>query len=280
MKNVEDRPYYHADEPQVIAAFGEGPPEIVFNFCTHGNEEQPLLGGEEIIESLDKQAIQQGSIKFTVANIPALREGKRFLYTDLNRGYPGDMSGIGETRIAAQMLPLIADATYLIDMHTSVSAAPMMIVGRRNAARLKLAEIAGIRPIVLFEAKTSVAMADFTHCGIGIECGTHEDPQSAIVAKEVIHRYLVALGFIAGTVEHREHEYFEVVQMLPQEEASVLGVVGRLVDFKPIDACSVGIENASMVYPTLISPPEKSPIYTILLRKVSRSYVAGETEEV
>src|SRR5574341_1431042 len=146
MRQVEAQPYYYANEPQVIAELGSGKPEVVINVGTHGNEVQPLFAVEMFLSGFDPSGLV-GTLRFTLANPPALRERKRFLITDLNRGYPGNVNGQGEERLAAQMLPLVQAADTVVDLHTAPMSPAMVILGARNPSRLALAEMAGIEPI-------------------------------------------------------------------------------------------------------------------------------------
>jgi len=269
---IENRSYYVSEEPRIIAEIGSGKPRIIFNVGTHGNELQPVLAAEDMIHFLSREELKTGTISFTVANPPALRAQKRFLQNDLNRSYPGDIGTTGEKRIAAQMLPLIKDADYVVDFHTAPQSPPVVILGSRNEERLQLAEASGIEPIVLFEGPTPVAMVDFVKCGVGIELGQHSDEQSKVVGLQVMENYLKTLGFMSGNPLPVNHQYFEVVRNLPFEDVREKPYE-LLKDFQPIDKSIFNIDHEEVLYPFLTGTQSYSSICCFLVRQVERDYL-------
>lgn len=90
MRNIKEQSYYYANEPQVIAEFGSGRPSILFTVGAHGNEVEPVYAAELFLSEFSPQDLVRGKLQFVLANPPAVRAGKRFLTSDLNRSYPGD----------------------------------------------------------------------------------------------------------------------------------------------------------------------------------------------
>lgn len=269
---IEQREYYQAEEPQIIGEIGKGVPLITFNVGTHGNEVQPIYAVEEILQTLSDKDILGGSVRFTLANPPALRERKRYLEYDLNRAYPGSIADSGEKKLAAQLLPLVSDADYVVDLHTAPQSPPVVILGKRNEQRLELAEASGVEPIVLFEGKVPVAMVDFVRCGIGIELGKHQDPQSKNVGVQVIQNYLRTLGMLSGNPIKASHKYFEVVGSVPFEAVQNLPLE-TIQDFQKIDPLIMEGPDGEDIYPFLTGTHSYSSIFCFLVRQVERDYL-------
>jgi len=139
--SYKERPYYLENEPTTISEFGSGKPELVINVGCHGNETQPVMAVDNFLNSQEDLQVVRGKVRFTISNQPALKANKRFLITDLNRAYPGNIAGEGEEKIAAKMIELIGDADFMVDLHTSQSSpdflkrvisiveAPLVLVG-------------------------------------------------------------------------------------------------------------------------------------------------------
>ncbi|OGY35180.1 MAG: hypothetical protein A3E36_00700 [Candidatus Andersenbacteria bacterium RIFCSPHIGHO2_12_FULL_45_11b] len=93
-------------------------PRVLVNVCSHGNETL----GIEVLDKLKEISIQSGSVIFHIANELALKEGKRFIDSDLNRSFPGSVTGGYEEQVAFQMMQYIPNFDYVIDIHSTVSA--------------------------------------------------------------------------------------------------------------------------------------------------------------
>lgn len=276
-ERLKEQPYYNSDGPAIIYEIGTGQPVIVFNVGTHGNEYQPVVAAEKFHQEFDPANLLRGKIRFVISNPPALRQNKRFLIEDLNRAYPGNILGHGERRIAAKLLGYVRDADYVIDLHTAPNdSPPFVILGRRDKNRLRLAEIAPVSPIVLFEADQSCAMVDFTRCGIGIELGDHNNPISADLGLRVIQQYLSAIGLSKDSSSlTNAHEYYEVFRTLKNDEIQV-NVLERLRNFQPIANSELNIEaEEDYSYPILCGVKDYTVVYCYLTKKVSRDKLNG-----
>lgn len=92
-------------------------PRVLVNVCSHGNETL----GIEVLDKLKEIPVQSGSVVFHIANELALKEGKRFIDSDLNRSFPGSVTGGYEEQVAFQMMQYIPHFDYVIDIHSTVS---------------------------------------------------------------------------------------------------------------------------------------------------------------
>lgn len=196
-------------EPFVLAEIGHGAPIVAVTGGMHGNERT----GVDILYALkDELPPLSGTVRLVVANPQAVVENVRFRNEDLNRVFPGDIHAQGERRLAHQVLELVKDSDYTIDLHaTGALTEGFVILGRKNKQRLEFAEATGIRKIVLIEAKYDCAMADFVNCGIGIETGLQGTGEAFDIGYNGVLQALARLGMSAGISEKPyEHEYYEV----------------------------------------------------------------------
>lgn len=98
--------------------------------CQHGNE--PF--GLRVIEALKPKLDSLPGLQLIIANEEALAINERGTEGDLNRSYPGDPNGNHESRLAHELLGLVKDSQYVLDIHTSVSSCGFLvpIIAERN----------------------------------------------------------------------------------------------------------------------------------------------------
>jgi predicted deacylase len=268
--DFKDKSYYLANEPQIIAEIGQGTSLLVINVATHGNEYLPVMAVHEVLENLKGEKLS-GHVRFTLANPPALRVQKRFLFSDLNRIYPGNIHGYGEELLAARMLSFITNANYVLDLHTAPKSPAFGVLTQYDEIRLQLLEKSGVPRIVkLALSNTPHSLVDFTQCGAGIELGPHQHPDSLKMGVQVISNLLVGLGFLAGEIESVQCEYYEMFGTISRQRADSLGFKTAM-DFVPLSNRLLGIAEKGMSYPVL-----SDPLYTYkdefcyIARKVGR----------
>ena len=88
-------------------------PILTIVCCQHGDERFGLT-------VFDVYKTKKGiPIQLILANEKAVKANKRFTETDLNRSFPGSVSGSYEEKIAHKILPQIKKTQYLIDIHTT-----------------------------------------------------------------------------------------------------------------------------------------------------------------
>ncbi len=285
-KKIESVVSYENERPQILAEFGEGDLVLTIAVGTHGNEIFAVRAAQEIINELqDQPLLRQGKIRFIASNIPALKAGQRFLEADLNRIYPG-LGETSEDRIARQVVPLVTDSAFVVDLHTAPESPPFVVLGSRNKVRVKLAEQSGVDHIVLFESSgVSKAMVDIANCGIGVELGKHGDASSLETGKRVIRNYLQSFGFIAPIDEEvpTEPQYYEIIGKLNMATGLKIAKETTVNDFVPINASALqGVGNFSedILYPVLVDPQRSyADVYCYLTKKVSKQQLLGENHE-
>ncbi len=92
-------------------------PLITIVCCLHGDE----LFGAEVFSFFASRQAQYPDVQLILAHEEAMAANKRFLETDLNRSFPGSLTGFLEERLASEILPLVKSSRYVLDIHTTTS---------------------------------------------------------------------------------------------------------------------------------------------------------------
>lgn len=217
------------EKPIVLAEIGSGHPIVAVTSAMHGDEET----GAYIIDALRRTIKpEKGTVRLIVANPPALFRDVRFIAEDLNRAFPGEVGRQGEAGLAPQILELVKDSDFTIDLHTTSSPTESFaILGEKGKERLELGEKTGIQKIVLIEAKK--AMVEFVKCGIGIELGLHNSEYAYEQGMQAVQRVLKSLEVAEGQgdQERINHEYYQVFGSVPIPSLLPVHIVDSLRNF-------------------------------------------------
>lgn len=218
------------DKPIMLAEIGTGYPILTLTAAMHGDEDV----GAYVLDALRKSVEPtNGTLRLIIANPPALFQGVRFLSEDLNRSFAGSsLDNSSEARLAPQILEMVKDSDYTVDIHsTSTVSEAFAIVGRRNENRLRLAEIAGLKNIVLFEGESTRAMVDNVACGIGLELGLHESEYAYEEGLRAVNNILEGLGMSKSSSLKENAEFFEIFGSLPNLAHPV---ILRVINFQKV----------------------------------------------
>jgi len=155
---------------------------------THGDE--PV--GVRALEALEGR---RSDFDWIEGNPRALKVGKRFTQTDLNRSAPGDLqSKKYEERRAAELVRLSAKYEYTIDLHgTSKQTGIFLIVTNPTQANLRLARMLDVDRVVIWPAITpdlEGPVSEFFPCGLEIECGSKDAPQTQVELERILETFL------------------------------------------------------------------------------------------
>lgn len=208
--------------------FDSGQPgrEVLITALVHGNE----LCGAWALKGLLEAGVrpQQGRLTLAFCNLaafdrfdPANHDASRFVDEDLNRQWSPERiqaGGTQERRRALALRPFVAQAGWLLDLHSMHEpAAPLLLTGMQ-ARNLALAhELRSPEHIVVDPGhKDGVRMRDFGRFGelcadgsdngtrsLLIECGFHGALQSRSVAQDICLRFLQAAGMLDATEGQR-----------------------------------------------------------------------------
>ena len=278
---IEMQPYFFAETPQVIAEMGTGDVRLVVNVATHGNEYLPVIAAHKAIALLEKETIH-GRVRFTVANPPAIRANKRFVESDLNRIYPGKTDGSLEERLAVNMFPLIDGVPFAVDMHTSPNTRPFVVAVARSSDHVQLEEYLGIPDIALLVMKPEPhAMVQFVQCGVGVELGPHDDPESVSRGIQVIYNAMRGIGMITGElIKPAAYRYYAMTGLISREIANGLPE-GTIQDFSPVSNKLIGVSPEDGTTIPILTDPNRtfSDHYSLALKSVTREYLTGREQE-
>ncbi|WP_397410866.1 succinylglutamate desuccinylase/aspartoacylase family protein [Polaromonas sp.] len=199
--------------------FDSGQPgrQVLITALIHGNE----LCGAWALKGLLEAGLrpQQGRLTLAFCNLAAFdrfdaanHDASRFVDEDLNRQWSPERlqaGGTQERRRAAALLPFVAQADWLLDLHSMHEpAAPLLLTGMQ-ARNLALArELRSPEHVVVDPGhKDGVRMRDYGRFGelgadgsdngtrsLLVECGFHGHLESRVVAQDLCVRFLQAAG--------------------------------------------------------------------------------------
>lgn len=195
---------------------GQAGHRVMISALVHGNE----VCGAWALKGLLEAGVrpQRGSLTLALCNLeaferfdPADADASRFTDEDLNRQWSADRleaGGTRERRRAAALQPHVAQADWLLDLHSMHEpSAPLTLTGvlPRNLALAR--QLRSPEHIVIDAGhKDGVRMRDFGRFGAAdadpasdalallVECGFHGDPASRTVAQDQCARFLRAAG--------------------------------------------------------------------------------------
>ena len=197
--------------------FDSGVPgcNVLITALIHGNE---LCGAWALKGLLDAVVRpQQGRLTLAFCNLAAFdrfdaanHDASRFVDEDLNRQWSPERLATGdsqERRRARQLQPFVAQADWLLDLHSMHEpAAPLLVTGMQ-ARNLELARLLRSPEHIVVDPghQDGVRMRDYGRLGklcadgsdngtrsLLIECGFHGHESSRSVAQDLCARFLIA----------------------------------------------------------------------------------------
>ena len=201
--------------------FDSGRPgrHVLISALIHGNE----LCGAWAIQGLLESGLrpQAGRLTLAFCNLAAFdrfdaaqHDTARFVDEDMNRQWSDermDAAGTLERRRCAALRPFVAQADWLLDMHSMHEpCAPLLLTGVQPR-NLELARAMAAPKHIVIDAghKDGTRMRDYGRFGLPdaqagdsrsllVECGFHGDPASRAVAQDQCLRFLQAAGVVDG----------------------------------------------------------------------------------
>ena len=201
--------------------FDSGRPgrHVMVSALVHGNE----LCGAWALKGLLEAGLrpQRGRITLAFCNLEAFdrfdaadHDASRFTDEDLNRQWIDariDGGGTRERRRAAALRPFVAQADWLLDIHSMHEpSAPLLLTGMQPR-NLRLARAMAAPEHVVVDAghKDGVRMRDYDRFGLPdgqagdsrsllVECGFHGDPASRAVAQDQCVRFIEQSGALSA----------------------------------------------------------------------------------
>lgn len=146
-------------------------PELTVLCCAHGDE----LFGLTVFNALMPLVDSLPGLLLILGNEEAIRAGKREVDSNLNRIYPGRPDGDTEERLAHQIVALMRNSRWMIDIHTTRTSLELAaIVSKFNPGVKEI--LAHTRtPHVFrmpeFPSGIDTASIDQVGAGVGLEFG-------------------------------------------------------------------------------------------------------------
>lgn len=209
--------------------FESGAPgrNVMVSALVHGNE----LCGAWALKGLLEAGVrpERGTLTLAFCNLeafdrfdPQRHDASRFVDHDMNRQWMDERMDAGDgsdRRRAAALRPFVAQADWLLDIHSMHEpSAPLLLTGTQPR-NLQLARAMRSPEHIVVDAghKDGVRMRDYGRWGLPdaqggdtrsllIECGFHGDPASLQVARDQCVRFLEQSGVVGAlTLERQLH---------------------------------------------------------------------------
>ena len=194
-------------------------PHVLILGGIHGNEPVGVQAVEQLIKDLEKQEIT-GTITLAIGNPQALEQDVRFVETDLNRLFGEEIEELKnkpesnlllEEKRALELEPLLKEADYLLDLHSTNKASVPFIYTKDTPKHLEIASLFGVEYIVSMQPELKSEMggrcADNCvdrHGGVGTtyESGWNKDANSTETVYNNTKKYLSHLGVCFTDQQH------------------------------------------------------------------------------
>ncbi|MDO8241249.1 MAG: succinylglutamate desuccinylase/aspartoacylase family protein [Candidatus Moranbacteria bacterium] len=203
--------------------------KILLVTAVHGDESI----GVEVIREINKTKLC-GKFASIIANPRALKKKVRFIESDLNRVFPGDVMGNYEERRAEMLFKKIQKYDCVIDLHGSVSKTGIFIIMTKlNLENLGLALLFNIKRILIWPSSSATkgSLVTFAKNGVGIEIESGEKSDNGI--KRELKKIL--LDFLKNSdrnvdieKEMKNREFFSVIGQIKRKNKKTL----KLEDWK------------------------------------------------
>lgn len=109
--------------------------EILFIVCTHGDETMPLEVMKGVISEYGLENWER-KFELLIANPKALEKKVRYIDTDLNRVYPGNLdSELYEEKRAAEIFEYAKNFKCTIDIHTTTADTGLFTLITKNTEK-------------------------------------------------------------------------------------------------------------------------------------------------
>ncbi|MBL8158853.1 succinylglutamate desuccinylase/aspartoacylase family protein [Candidatus Saccharibacteria bacterium] len=177
------------------------PTRVAIIGCQHGNEHI----GRRVFKYYEHRLADYPGLTIILANEEAIAAGKRCIDADMNRSFPGNPSGNHEERLAAELLPIVREAEYVLDLHTTSCEVGMVpIVANVEAGVRRVINLTGRRDIVLM--KPGIAGASLIgNVGVGVSLEFNEQYAAS---PDAIDEVEVIIGGLLNQQQNKEAERY------------------------------------------------------------------------
>lgn len=204
---------------------GNDGPHVVVLGGIHGNEPAGVAAMSMFLHELQQGSctLTRGSLSLIVGNPNALEVNKRYLDKDLNRCFVethGQPATTREERRAAEIMPYLQDANYVMDLHSASSPTDPFAMCDTSLCSQAL-DIGFATVVTGWEHLQGVSGDTETYAfqqgasAFTVEAGQHSGAETAMNAHGHLCRLLQFLEMIPGTAESAESQVyalFDIVQ--------------------------------------------------------------------
>jgi len=200
---------------------GQPGPEVMVQALTHGNEICGAIAMDWLLSRNFRP--QKGQLTLAFGNVAAFARWdpnrpaqNRYVDEDFNRIWAdqvlfSDKDSVERAR-GRELLPFVEAADFLLDIHSMHEpCVPMMVCGTggKGAAKaMAMSEALGIPRYLMFDVGHPAGLRMIERGGFSnpespkvallIECGQHWESAAAVIAKEVLLRFLRQTGTLAS----------------------------------------------------------------------------------
>lgn len=206
--------------PLDVTVHGPGEPEVVIVAGVHGDERSGIRAVRRLRE---KDLDLQRGVAFVLANPPAIDANERYLDSDLNRVFPGDMNGDMEEQLAAKLCELVEDRVTLSLHGTKSEPTPFALIHSDQESEF---ELASRLPVPYVVDHWGVNEQTITTCGltVEIELSAIDTEKEAHAAENQTIAFLRVVGALPGEPSHTDTVYFHMSEPVPKPEGSTYQV--------------------------------------------------------
>lgn len=149
----------------------------------HGNEHF----GKRLFEHFSRSINKYLGVLIVIANEEAMERDKRYIDQDLNRSFPGKKDGNHEEKLAKEILDLVKDYRYVIDIHTTTSEVKVVpIIAKLDEDTKALVNLTGSEEVIIMEKNKSSLIGNLKSA-ISLELN---EAYAAECGIEVIEEYI------------------------------------------------------------------------------------------
>ena len=198
--------------PLDVTVRGPGEPEVVVVGGVHGDERNGIRAVRRLREAdLD---LRRG-VAFVLANPAAIRAGKRYLDSDLNRVFPGDPDGDREERIAARLCELVGGCTTLSLHGTEAEPTPFALI---HSAQEREFDLAARLPVPHVVDHWGINERTITTCGLSveIELASEDSEEAAASAEHQARTFLKRVDAMPGEPPDADPDFFHMYEPVPK----------------------------------------------------------------
>ncbi len=261
-------------------------PILGITACTHGNEPSGLAVIHHIMEAVGKgSCLHMGKLLLVLNNIEATEKYlnaqseteerlARFIDVNMNRlpenALTLDNDTRSEIRRAKELRPVWEEFTHGLDIHSTLTEMPAMIISRSDGLPDRLLQGIPIETVLLNIENVQIGKPAFAFYGapgavtdvFAIEAGSHKEPSSFVCAIETTMTVLQNLAMIDGTTQKSVRiykEYFIQGSILFPDMSFRIPSPGEVRDFELVPKGTV-LGTSSDGHDPILAPFDTHPI--------------------